>query len=300
MTKPTKKLRELLAAAGSAVQAGGVADAGQARLVEQVGFPAVYISGSYVNHTHGYPDGSLTLSEIVTRVAQITDRINVPVIADADEGFGGTLKIARTIHELERAGAAALHLEDFITKKHGLPISVEKMSTNIRILLDERRDPDFVTIARTDAMAPWRDGLADDPRGCEEEAFERLLAYCEAGVDAVFPNNATNEWIRKYGPRIPKPIVVLGGAPRNWPGKSDFAVRDEEMTATELARYNVRLVIYATNMLSRSHRFMKDQYASWLAAGRFDFSPQDELDRADANVMIGLPEKEKMLARYGE
>lgn len=300
MTRPTTKLRELLAANGPAVQAGGVGDAGQARLVESVGFPAVYISGSYVNHTHGYPDGTLTLSEIATRVAQIASRVTVPVIADADEGFGGSLKLARTIREFERAGAAALHLEDFVTKKHGLPISVEKMSTNIRILLDERRDPDFLTIARTDAMAPWRDGLADDPHGCEEEAFERLLAYCDAGVDAVFPNNATNEWIRKYGPRIPKPIVVLGGAPRGWPGTGGDAEREQELTASELSRYNVRLVIYATNMLSRAHRFMINQYSAWLRNERFDFGPQDEIDRADANSMIGLGEKMRLLEKYGE
>lgn len=297
--KSTLGLREMLNGTSS-IQAVGVGDAGQARLGEAVGFPAIYVSGSYVNHTRGYPDGTLTMSEIAQRVGEICDRVSVPVIADGDEGFGGTLKIARTVHEFERAGASAIQLEDFVTKKHGLPISIEKMCTNIRVMLDERSSPDFITIARTDAMAPWRDGLAADLKGCEQEAFERLLAYCDAGVDVIFANNASNDWIREYGPKLPKPIMVLGGAPKAWPGKGNVSPREEEMTATEMLQYNVKLVIYATNMLSRSHKFMTDQYASWLKNERFDFCPQDEIDRADANKMIGLPEKMRLLDKYGD
>jgi len=296
--KTTRTLRNLMNAPG-AIQAGGVGDAGQARMVEKVGYPAVYISGAYVNHTRGYPDGTLTLSEIAERIREVAERVTVPVIADADEGFGGVLKIARTMREFERAGAAALHMEDFLTKKHGVPMPLEQMARNLDVMLQTRVDQDFVVIARTDAMAPWRDGIHTDRASCEAEAFERMLAYGEAGADAVMPMFASNDWLKRYGPRIPKPIVVLGGAPQSWLGKSSGALIPE-MTASELAAYNVKVVIYATNMLSRTHRFMEQQYSSWLAAGKFDATLQDDQDRADANILIGLGEKEALLNKYGE
>ncbi len=279
-----------------AIVAAGVGDAGQARLAERVGYPAVYMSGSYVNHTRGFPDGTLTLSEIAQRLGEISARVSVPVIADGDEGFGGVLKVARTIREFEQAGAAAIQLEDFALKKHGLPMPVSDMVTNLRLALDTRVDKDMVIIARTDAMSPWRDGISTDRKACEEEAFERAMRYCEAGADAIMPLFATNEWLERYGPRIPKPLMILGGAPQNWSGQSGN-VRSEK-TASGLSAWNVRTVIFATNMLSRTHRFMETQYAQWLADGRFELLPQDEIDRADANVLVGLPEKERILAQY--
>jgi 2-methylisocitrate lyase-like PEP mutase family enzyme len=291
-------LRNLLG--GHAVaQAGGVGDAGQARLVEDVGYPAVYVSGAYVNHTRGYPDGTLTLSEIATRVREVAERVSVPVVADADEGFGGTLKIVRTVREFENAGAAALHIEDFTTKKHGVPIPIPDMVRHLNIVLDTRRDKDFVVIARTDAMAPWRTGVRTELPACEEEAFERALAYCEAGADAIMPLYASNEWLQTYGPRIPKPLVVLAGAPKAWFG-AETAVAPPELELAELAKANVRMQIFSTNMLARSFRFMKEQYAQWLKDGRFDATAQDERDRADANLLIGLKEKEALLNRFGE
>lgn len=296
--KTTAILKKALAAPG-VVQAGGVGDAGQARLVEQVGYPAVYVSGAYVNHTRGYPDGTLTLSEIATRVREVAERVSVPVIADADEGFGGTMKIVRTVRELEGAGAAALHIEDFATKKHGVPIPTAQMVKHLDIVLQTRRDSDFVVIARTDAMAPWRTGVRSELPACEEEAFERAIAYCEAGADAIMPLYASNEWLRKYGPRIPKPLVVLAGAPKAWFG-DEAAVAPPELGLAELEAANVKVQIFSTNMLVRSFRFMKEQYAMWLKAGRFDATPQDEKDRADANLLIGLKEKEALLNKYGE
>lgn len=296
--KSTATLRALLSG-NDVIQAGGVGDAGQARLVEEVGYPSVYVSGAYVNHTRGYPDGTLTLSEIATRVREVSERVSVPVIADADEGFGGTLKIARTVREFESAGAAALHIEDFATKKHGVPIAVSDMVRNLNVVLDTRKDTDFVVIARTDAMAPWRTGVRTELPACEEEAFERALAYCEAGADAIMPLYASNEWLQKYGPRIPRPLVVLAGAPKAWLG-AETVIASPELSLTELAKANVRMQIFSTNMLARSFRFMKEQYALWRKDGRFDATAQDERDRADANLLIGLKEKEALLNRFGE
>jgi len=281
--KATQKLRQLLARQG-VIQAGGVADAGQARLVERVGYPAVYVSGSYVNHTRGLPDGSLTLSEIAQRLSEITDRTSLPVIADADEGFGGILKIDRTVRMFERAGVAGLHLEDMATKKHGHPMSLEDALVNLQVAIDARIDPDFVIIARTDAMAPWRTGLSENLKACEEEAFQRCLAYCEAGADLVMPLFASTAWIKKYGPQLPKPMLLL----------------PPELSVEELEPYNVKVVIYASSMLTRAHHFMEKQFASWLNQGMFDATEQDLIDRYDANLLVGMKEKEALLAKYGK
>ena len=295
--KPTTKLRQLLAS-GEVVQAGGVADAGQGRLAESVGFPAIYISGAYLNHTRGYPDGTLTLSEIAARIREVTARVDAPVVADADEGFGGTLKVARTIREFEAAGAAALHLEDFATKKHGVPIPVADMVRNLKIMQDCRRDPDFTIIARTDAMAPWRDGVRTDPKGCAQDAYERLCAYAEAGADLLMPLYASNEWLLEWGPKLPKPLSTLAGAPKSWGGKVQAPPPD--LTLDGFKSANVRLLIYSTNMLVRTHRFMKQQYATWLAEGGFHATLEDEEDRAEANRLIGLAEKTAFLDKFGE
>lgn len=291
-------LRGLLAGR-EVLQCGGVADAGQALLVEQVGYPVVYMSGAYVNHSRGVPDGTLTLSEIADRTREITARIRTPLIADGDEGFGGTLKIIRTIQEMERAGVAGVHLEDMVSKKHGDVLPVGEAVKRLQVALDARRNPDFVVIARTDALAPWRPGVHDDLARCEEDAFQRCLAYAEAGADLVMPIYASMDWFRRYGPRLPKPCTLLGGAARTWPGHV-AAPLEVDLPAPELAPFNVRLIIYGAAMLSRAHAFMAQEYRKWLSEGRFAANAQDEVDRVDALKLVGLLEKQRLLDKYGE
>jgi len=285
--KSTEKLRKLLAAPGL-IQAGGVGDTGQALLVEAVGYPAVYMSGSYVNQTYGLPDGTLTLSEISSRLGEIADRVQAPIIADADEGFGGVLSIIRTVHKFEKAGAAALHMEDMSVKKHGHPMPVPEMIKRLTVAMDAREDTDFVIVARTDAMAPWRHGVRDNRAACEQEAFERSVAYAEAGADMVMPMYASVDWLKRFGKLIPKPILLLS-TPNN-----------AHCDAREFEQYNVRIVIYATNMLARSYVFMKNEYAKWLTAGTCSATDQDIKDRAEANKLVGVPQKYEILAKYGE
>ncbi|HSW17248.1 MAG TPA: hypothetical protein VLJ86_08485, partial [Ramlibacter sp.] len=104
---------------------------------------------------------------------------------------------------------------------------------------------------------------------------------------------------RRYGPRIPRPLGVLAGAPRAWHGDEAVAP-PPELGLDELEHANVKLQIFSTNMLARTHGFMQAQYAQWLAQGRFDATAQDERDRADANVLIGLPDKQALLDEFGE
>lgn len=292
------KLRALLASPG-VFQCGGVADAGQGRLVQKVGYPVAYMSGAYVNHTRGYPDGTLTLSEITERAREIVDRIDIPLIADADEGFGGVLRITRTIQEFERGGVAGLHMEDMIAKKHGDCLPIDQAVNRLKAALDARKDSNFVIIARTDALAPYRPGVAEDLARCEEDAFERCMAYAEAGADLVMPIYASMDWFRRYGNQLPKPLTMLGGAAKTWPGHAPGKL-ELDLPAPALEQFNVKLLIYGAAMLSRSFNFMEKEYAKWLEEGRFAANAQDEIDRTEALKLIGLLEKEALLKKYGE
>jgi carboxyvinyl-carboxyphosphonate phosphorylmutase len=166
------------------VVAPGAHDALTAKIIEQVGFEAVYMTGYGQAASHlGKPDvGLLTLTEMVARAANIVEAVNVPVIADADTGFGNAVNVMRTVREYEKAGVAAIQLEDQVApKKCGhmtgrQVVSKEEMVGKIKAAADVRTDSDFMIIARTDARTVHGIG----------EALERAKAYEEAGADILF------------------------------------------------------------------------------------------------------------------
>ena len=179
----TTALRELLRQPGIIV-APGAYDCLTAKIIEREGFPAVYLTGAGTAVTRvGKPDlGFTTLSEMLASASTITATIGVPLIADADTGYGGALNVYRTIREYERAGVAALHIEDqtfpkrcgHLDGKEVVPLT--EMVSKIRAACDARTDADFVLIVRTDALAVT--GLDDTIRRC--------VAYAEAGADVLF------------------------------------------------------------------------------------------------------------------
>src|SRR5438874_1508276 len=180
----TTRLRELLVQRDLLV-APGAYDALSARLIAQAGFPAVYMTGfGTAASVLGQPDvGLLTMSEMVSRAAALAAVVgDRPLIADADTGYGNPINVRRTVREYERAGVAAIHIEDQVwPKKCGhmegkQVISVDEMVQKIRAAVDARQDPDFVIIARTDANAVY--GL--------EDALHRGRAYRAAGADVIF------------------------------------------------------------------------------------------------------------------
>ena len=166
------------------VVAPGAHDALTAKIIEQVGFSAVYMTGYGQAASHlGKPDvGLLTLTEMVARASNIVEAVNVPVIADADTGFGNAVNVMRTLREYEKAGVAAIQLEDQVApKKCGhmtgrQVVSKEEMVGKIKAAADVRTDPDLMIIARTDARTVHGIG----------EALERAKAYEEAGADILF------------------------------------------------------------------------------------------------------------------
>lgn len=166
------------------IVAPGCYDALTAKLIEKSGFEALYMSGAGVSmSTLGIPDvGLTTLSEMLTRVSQISQAVSIPLIADGDTGYGNPLNVYRTVRDYERAGAAAIHIEDQVMPKkcgHELGrklVPVEEMKQKIHAALDARRSSQFRIIARTDARTEY--GL--------EEALSRAKAYEEAGAEMIF------------------------------------------------------------------------------------------------------------------
>ncbi len=171
------------------LQVPGAINAYAAILAERTGFKALYVSGAGVaNASHGLPDlGMTNLHDVVEDVRRITSVTDLPVLVDIDTGWGSALNIARTIRELERAGAAAVHIEDQVLAKrcghrpNKAIVDTAEMTDRIKAAVDARRDEQFVIMARTDAFA--REGL--------DAALERARAYHAAGADMLFPEALT-------------------------------------------------------------------------------------------------------------
>lgn len=176
------RLRSLLAEKAIAIP--GAFNALAAMLVEQSGFPAVYLSGAGISNSAGCPDeGLLGLAEFAEQARQVAAVVSIPVVCDADTGFGGPLNVARAVREFERAGAAAVQIEDQEWPKRcghlegKRIIEEEAMVEKIRAALCARLDPGFMVIARTDARGV----------GGLEEAVRRGRLYARVGADALFP-----------------------------------------------------------------------------------------------------------------
>ena len=185
---PTRALRELLNAGGM-VRAPGVYDGITGKLAEQAGFPCLYMTGAGTSMSRGYPDfGLLTLTEMAANASMIARAVAIPLIADADTGYGNELNVTRTVREYERGGVAGLHIEDQVMPKRcghldGKElVSREEFVAKIRAAVAARTDPDFVVIARTDARAG--EGL--------EEAVARVNAALDAGADIAFVEAAAS------------------------------------------------------------------------------------------------------------
>lgn len=205
-----RTLRSLIAA-GRLVVAPGAHNGLSAKLVEQAGFPVVYMSGSGVANTltGGADVGLLTMTEMVQMARLVSQAVDLPVISDADTGYGNAVNVMRTVREFEAAGVAAIHIEDQVSPKRcgsvagKEVIGVDEMAGRIRAAVDARTDPDFLIIARTDARGPL--GL--------DEAIRRGRLYAEAGADMIFPDALlSEEEYRRFASEVPGPkLLNLGG-----------------------------------------------------------------------------------------
>jgi carboxyvinyl-carboxyphosphonate phosphorylmutase len=284
---PAGRLRRRLAH-GPIVVAPGAADALTARIVERAGFEAVYFTGAGVSYTHlGMPDlGLVSLAEMSMRLAAVVEATGLPVIADADTGYGGVLNTHRTVREFERAGAAAIQLEDqAFPKRCGhldgkTVIPAEEMAGKIRAAVDARRDPDTLIIARTDAREPL--GLA--------AALDRARRYREAGADVLFVEAPTSrEELARIAAELPPPVManmVEGG-------------RTPLCPAHDLDAMGYRLVIFP----GAAVRAAGAAVAKVMAALKRDGTTAGALDAMltfdELNEVLGLPGWRDLDARYG-
>ena len=234
------RLRALLDS-GQTIVAPGAFDSLSARLVEEAGFPAVYMTGFGTSAALiGRPDvGLLTMTEMVGHAGRIAACVDIPVIADADTGYGNPLNVIRTVGAYEAAGVAGIHIEDQVApKKCGhlegkQVIPAEEMVQKIRAAVEARTQPEFVIIARTDARAV--EGL--------ERALQRGRMYREAGADVLFiealTSEAEAEEAARAFPGVPLAFQLGGGGqdPADQPGPPAGAgIPDRYLPAQHVAR----------------------------------------------------------------
>ncbi|GHF60763.1 carboxyvinyl-carboxyphosphonate phosphorylmutase [Amycolatopsis bartoniae] len=284
---PTR-LRELLAGS-EPVLAPGAYDALSARLAEEAGFQTVYMTGFGVTASLlGRPDvGLLTMTEMVDTARRITSAVDVPVLADADTGYGNALNVIRTVQEYERAGVAGIHLEDQISPKrcgHMTGKQVVPADTavdKIRAAVAARRDPDFVLVARTDARAV--EGV--------DAAIERAHRYRDAGADALFVEALETE------AEIERVATEFAGFPLlfNWVEGGKTPPVDLE----HLRELGFRLVICPISGLLAATRALRNVYGRIAADGTPIEAMTDLPSFGEFTDLIGLPEVTELGQRFG-
>jgi 2-methylisocitrate lyase-like PEP mutase family enzyme len=254
------KMRELLSAGGT-LTVPGAHDPVSARLIEQAGFPAVYI-GSYATSAArlGQPDvGIVTMDDMVAHAGAIVDTVDIPVLADAENGWNTAPNIWRTVQSFEKAGVSGIHIEDHEFGKHTslTPViaSREAALAKLRAAMDARRDPNFLIIARTDAIYLLQD---------VEEGITRLNAYTDAGADLVMAPGLDPQMLNSIRPRIKGKLVTT-----DMPG---FSREDE-------AKAGIDIVLYYGFTLYAAYAGVRAALAQFKQMGSADLVPvvRDEI-----------------------
>ncbi len=265
----------------SIVLAPGIYDALSALIVEQNGFEAAYLSGASIAYTRlGRSDiGLTTYSEVCETLAAIRERVSLPVIVDADTGFGNALNVQRTVRGFERAGATVIQLED-----QGFPkrcghldgktvVSVAEMAGKVRAAVDARASSETLIMARTDAVAV--EGF--------EAALDRAERYLEAGADVLFIEAVRNdEQMRivnqRFGGRVPLLANMVEG------GKTPVK------STTELQAHGYRIAIFPGGTVRAVAHTLQNYYASLKANGTTAPWRDRMFDFDGLNALIGTPE----------
>lgn len=266
------------------LQVVGVTNAYCAMMAEKSGFLALYLSGAGVaNGAFGLPDLGLTcLGDVLEETRRITGATLLPLLVDADTGFGGPLMIGRTVRELTRAGAAGMHIEDQVPAKRcghrpgKAVVSIGEMEDRIKAAVDARSDPDFVIMARTDAFAV--EGL--------EAAVERACRYREAGADMIFAEALTElDHYRLFSDMLGIPILA---------NQTEFGVTPL-FSLLEMAEAGVGLVLYPLS----AFRAMNAAALRVLRSIRMEGTQAGVLDsmqsRAELYDFLGYLEYERKL-----
>jgi 2,3-dimethylmalate lyase len=281
------RLRELLAS-GQTIVAPGAFDPLAARLVEEAGFPAVYMTGFGTSAALlGRPDvGLLTMTEMAGNAGRIAACVDIPVIADADTGYGNPLNVIRTVGAYEAAGVAGIHIEDQVApKKCGhmegkQVIAADEMAQKVRAAVEARTSPDFVIIARTDARAV--EGL--------ERAIERARLYRAAGADVLFVEAVVTE------AEAAEAVRAFPGVPLlfNWAegGKTP------PISLSRLRQLGYRIVIFPISTLLAATAAMRGILHEIATAGTPSAVLRDVPSFGEFTDFIGLPQVREVEQRY--
>ena len=273
------RLRALLAGDGPLLVPGAY-DALSARLVERAGFDAAYMTGFGTTASLlGMPDvGLLSLAEMVDNAGRMARAVDVPLISDADTGYGNAINVARTVQQFERAGVAAIHLEDQVAPKRcghmagKSVVPVDEMVEKVRAAVAARHDPDFVLIVRTDARAV--EGL--------DAALERARAYRDAGADVLFVEAPESETeVAEVAAAFPDTPLLF-----NWVERG----RTPMMTLERVAELGFALVLFPVATLFSATTGMQRYLAELRATGTPLGAPDDAVSFDEFTDLVGLPE----------
>jgi 2-methylisocitrate lyase-like PEP mutase family enzyme len=261
----------------------GVYDALSASLAQRSGFRGAYMTGAGVSMALiGHPDlGFTTMTEMAGQVARLTAVLTVPLVADADTGYGNALSVQRTVTEYQRAGAAGLHIEDqTFPKRCGHLTGKSVIDRNefvekIRAAAEARTDPDLVIIARTDA------GRTHDI----DEALRRAEAYGKAGADMLFVYSHNPDELRRIGERLPPPLMMFAPAD----GLARFP-----LSARDLAGLGFRIAAAPVPAYAAMHKAVRQSFAA-LARGEPDPLLGPGGAAAEMKLAQGTAELEKLL-----
>ncbi len=283
-TSPGRRLRDAWTA--GVLPVPGVFNALVARMAEQLGYQAVYLSGAALSASLGIPDvGLLTLNDFVDHARTITRGTSLPLLSDADTGFGEALNVERTVQLFEEAGVAGIHLEDqHLPKRCGhlsgkSLVEPEAMAAKVRAAVAARTDPDFVIIARTDA------------RGVTgfEDAVRRAQLYLQAGADAIFPEALeTAEEFAAFARAVPAPLLA---------NMTEFG-RSPNLDVTTLGQMGYRLVLFPVTTLRMALQAARKTLEHVLQHGQQQELLPEMLTRAELYELLGYKEYEKRDQSY--
>jgi 2-methylisocitrate lyase-like PEP mutase family enzyme len=267
--------------------APGCFDGLSARLVEEAGFEAAYLSGGALARSMGIPDiGLVTMSEVIERAAQVVAAVKIPIIADADTGYGNAVNLVRSVKEFERTGVAAIHIEDQITPKRcghldgKEVIPLAEMEKKLQAALASRSDPDFLIIARTDA------------RGVHgfDDAIRRGRAFAELGVDAVFveapQSEAELEEIPRALPNVPLLVNVFKG------GKTPM------LPVERLQQMGYRIAIYPSETQRAAIHAMRQALGLLKREGTTEKMDDALTTFKERDKVVGLDEWQQLEKQY--
>jgi 2-methylisocitrate lyase-like PEP mutase family enzyme len=276
---------------GPVIVAPGIYDAYGARLVEQAGFEAAYMTGNGVSASLlGRPDvGLVDLTLITDHARRVASCVEIPLICDADTGYGNAVNVRRTVQEFEAAGVAAIHMEDQVSPKRcgQLPgarpvIELGEAAGKIEAAVAARRDPDFIIIARTDSAEAH--GL--------DEAIRRGKAYLEAGADVIFVEMKSGatilEDLKRIASSIPAPCLVNMGA----------GGRLDELDAAGIGKLGLRIAIYPGLERAAAGYAIRDALAVLKKDGNTRAARDRMLSLREYNQVLKLAEVEEWENKY--